>query len=91
MSTYRKIPVEIEAVQFTGTGESCTVVTAFFGGSNRADNHNWKPCTNDGGWIVTLEGRMEFGPGDWIIRGVEGEFYPCKDSIFRKTYEAVTP
>ncbi len=84
---FRKLPVEIEAVQFTGAGESCTAVTEFFGGSNRGDNHQWKPCTNDGGWIVTLEGRMEFKPGDWIIRGVAGEFYPCKAEIFAATYE----
>lgn len=86
---YRKLPVEIDAIQFTGTGESCTAVTEFFGGSSRGDNHQWKSCTNDGGWIVTLEGRMEFSPGDWIIKGVKGEFYPCQDEIFRLTYEAV--
>lgn len=84
---YRKLPVEIDAIQFTGTGESCTAVTEFLGG-NRSGNHHWKSCTNDGGWIVTLEGSMEFSPGDWIIKGVAGEFYPCKDSIFRATYEA---
>lgn len=87
-SRYRKLPVEVEAVHFTGTGESCTAVTTFLGGSN-GDNHQWKSCTNDGGWIVTPEGRMEFNPGDWIIKGVAGEFYPCRDDIFRATYESV--
>ena len=38
--------------------------------------------------IPTLEGRMHATPGDWIIRGVQGEFYPCKPDIFEKTYEA---
>jgi hypothetical protein len=40
-------------------------------------------------WIDTLEGRMEASVGDWIIKGVEGEFYPCKNNIFIKTYQEV--
>lgn len=86
---YRKRPVEVQAVQFDGTGESCTAVTAFLGGPH-AGNHRWKHATYDGGWVVTLEGDMEFGPGDWIIRGVAGEFYPCKPDIFAETYELVS-
>ena len=39
--------------------------------------------------IVTLEGTMYASPGDWIIRGVAGEFYPCKPDIFAATYEAI--
>lgn len=39
--------------------------------------------------VLTLEGEMVAAPGDWIIRGVNGEFYPCKPEIFAKTYEAV--
>lgn len=39
--------------------------------------------------IKTLEGVMQARRGDWIIQGVEGEIYPCKDSIFQATYEAV--
>lgn len=39
--------------------------------------------------IVTLEGEMQASPGDWIIRGVQGEFYPCKPDIFEQTYEPV--
>jgi hypothetical protein len=41
--------------------------------------------------IVTLEGDMTARPGDWIIRGVKGELYPCKPDIFEATYEAVAP
>lgn len=37
--------------------------------------------------IDTLEGKMEATSGDWIIRGIEGEFYPCKPYIFKKTYQ----
>jgi hypothetical protein len=39
--------------------------------------------------IKTLEGKMDVTPGDWIIRGVKGELYPCKPDIFEATYEAV--
>lgn len=82
MGAFRKKPVVIEAVQFTGTGESCTEVAEFTGRTAA-----WKPTTYDGGHIPTLEGEMEFGPGDWIIKGVAGEFYPCKPDIFAATYE----
>ena len=41
------------------------------------------------GWIDTLEGGHIVCPGDWIIKGIKGEFYPCKDDIFQKTYEKV--
>lgn len=40
--------------------------------------------------IATLEGVMQVKPDDWIIRGVQGEFYPCKPDIFKATYEPVT-
>jgi hypothetical protein len=40
--------------------------------------------------IQTLEGVMEASVGDWIIKGVKGEFYPCKPDIFKMTYEEVT-
>lgn len=83
---FRKKPVVIEAVQFLGTGQSCDEVTAFFGGET-SQNHRWKLCTLDGGYIPTLEGVMEFGVSDWIIKGVKGEFYPCKPYIFEVTYD----
>jgi len=41
------------------------------------------------GWIDTLEGGHNVCPEDWIVTGVEGEHYPCKPSIFKKTYEPV--
>jgi hypothetical protein len=53
------------------------------------------PCRHCGnimhvhGWIDTLEGGHIVCPGDWIIRGVQGEFYPCKDEIFKLTYAPV--
>ncbi len=42
-------------------------------------------------WIGTLEGNMVCSPGDWIIRGIKGELYPCKSDIFAATYEVVCP
>jgi len=40
------------------------------------------------GWIDTLEGGHIVCPGDWIVKGIKGEFYPCKPDIFERTYEA---
>lgn len=39
--------------------------------------------------VITLEGPLKVSPGDWIIKGVKGEKYPCRDDIFRETYEPV--
>ena len=44
---------------------------------------------HDHGWIDTLEGGHNICPGDWIITGVKGERYPCKDDVFKATYESV--
>lgn len=80
---YRKKPVVIEAEQFTKENK------------NRA--FHFITCTCSPSWegeeeiikIQTLEGVMTARLGDWIIKGVSGEFYPCKPDIFEKTYEAV--
>lgn len=59
------------------------------GDNSRPDKgHYIDPATGDL-MIRTLEGDMHATPGDWIIRGVQGEFYPCKPDIFAATYEAV--
>ncbi len=86
MSKYRKKSVVIEAEQFEPTRkpwpEGVTQweeTTADEVGNVAAVRYHWR--------ISTLEGLMAVRPGDWIITGVEGEHYPCKDSIFRKTYE----
>jgi hypothetical protein len=88
MIKFRKKPVIIEAVQFTGTGDSCSEVETFLGGPY-SSNHKWKDTTYEGGFIKTLEGDHEFKKNDWIIKGVKGEFYPCKPDIFDQTYEIV--
>lgn len=80
MAKYRKKPVVIDAVQWTG--------------NNFEEIHEFV-STGDLGFdfdsnemmIYTLEGKMTASPGDYIIRGVEGEYYPCKPDIFDKTYE----
>tara|TARA_Y100000114_G_C11663950_1_gene280403 strand:- start:155 stop:418 length:264 start_codon:yes stop_codon:yes gene_type:complete len=86
MPKFRKKPVVIEAVQWTG--------------SNMREVDSFMDTDTDHGdgtsfvvgaevKIATLEGVMTAGVGDWIIKGVNGEFYPCKPDIFEKTYEAV--
>lgn len=77
---YRKKPVEVSAIQWTGHNNK--EVRDFTGG-------NVKPALSGRVYIDTLEGRLEIKPGDYIIRGVKGEYYPCKPDIFEATYEAV--
>lgn len=83
MAQYRKKPVVIEAVQWTG---NMTRVIELVG----HDLPTFGPLGQSGSLrITTLEGDMECKLGDWIIKGVNGEFYPCKPDIFAKTYEPV--
>jgi hypothetical protein len=80
---YRKKPVVIEAILWSGDNE--LEVAAFFGQSDTFGLHD---DTNV--WTIqTLEGEMTAKVGDWIIKGVKGEFYPCKPDIFDATYEPV--
>ena len=90
MSFYRKKPVVIEAFEFGG-------------GINKGDDHDWMCDQIKKGTlyfdsesapeitlkIKTLEGIMTANQGDYIIKGIEGELYPCKPDIFKKTYEKV--
>lgn len=80
---YRKRPVVIEAMQITDA-TSVFDIEEWIG--SKTVGYNTNPPTI---WIDTLEGRMEGREGDWIIKGVEGEFYPCKNEIFIKTYQEV--
>jgi hypothetical protein len=80
---YRKKPVVIEAEQFTE--ENKDRVFNFVRCTKSADFENGRPVLK----IQTLEGVMIANIGDWIIKGVNGEFYPCKSDIFEKTYEKV--
>ena len=82
MAQFRKKPVVIEAVQFHDSKEGLAVVVSFI-----PNGQVWFSGNNP--VIKTLEGDMTAQPGDWIIKGVKGEFYPCKPDIFEATYEAV--
>lgn len=100
MGTYRKKPVTVEAIKFDGTGNGHVVVEEWAEDLVNRGIGKRPPDRPAGGsvfWgdyqgihITTLEGRMTAGAGDWIICGVQGEFYPIKDSIFCETYEAVS-
>lgn len=88
MSKYRKKPVVIDAVQWKndGNGGSLAAIKALDGTLNRvAFAADGTPAL----LIHTLEGDMRAEVGDWIIRGVKGELYPCKPDIFKATYDAV--
>jgi hypothetical protein len=96
MPMFRKKPVVVEAMLFTGM--------------NAGEVGQWADPTlvpyalPEGWWIKqivdqveaqlvipTLEGNHEARPGDWIIKGVKGEFYPCKPDVFAATYDPVAP
>ncbi len=84
---YRKKPIVIDAVQWNGSNHECwqpwmldamALPTGTLGAVGR-DGRALR--------IHTLEGTMRADDGDWIIRGVKGEIYPCKPDIFAATYE----
>lgn len=76
---FRKKPVVIDAVVYTG--DNGREIGLFVGESDRNEKNQFL--------IHTLEGTMAANPGDYIIKGVKGEFYPCKPDIFDSTYEEV--
>lgn len=85
MPKFRKKPVIIEAHQLPPidvdpSDELVEYLSQIPGGSSERDG-----CFA----IETLEGVMIASPGDWVIKGVQGEFYPCKPDIFVSTYEEV--
>lgn len=87
MAKFRKKPVVIEALEAKGTPESNRKIidwtrgTATFAYMGDMDGDHQKL------YVTTLEGTMRVEPGDWVIRGVKGEHYPCKPEIFAATYE----
>ena len=84
MNRYKKKPVIIEAIQFIDTTDRIIEIQEFVGKDLRIDYADPKnPIMK----IETLEGVMNASVGDFIIKGVNGEFYPCKPDIFEKTYE----
>lgn len=100
---FRKRPVEVEARQWDGTATGATPIIDWIlsTGERCARYASPQPATTLRGEVVreavpaliaidTLEGTMHATAGDWIIRGLQGEFYPCKPDIFAATYEEVT-
>ncbi len=77
---YRKKPVVIEAIQYNGMN------------GNKIIKWSERNVSSDEGnlYVNTLEGLMRISFGDYIIKGVKGEFYPCKPDIFEATYEGVS-
>jgi hypothetical protein len=84
VARYRKRPVEVEAVCWTG--DNMGEVAAMFSEGLQAI----QPIGRSGERLTirTLEGTMTAQRGDWIIKGVQGEAYPCKPDIFDATYES---
>lgn len=78
---YRKKPVVIEALQYDGTDENFYDLMKFTEGNLFWEKELGCPL------VETLEGNMTVSDGDYIIKGVKGEFYPCKPDIFEMTYD----
>jgi hypothetical protein len=83
MAKFRKKPVIINAVQWTG--DNVEEIAAFCGRCVHTPIERFESFD-----IQTLEGPHRVSVRDWVIRGVKGEYYPCKDDIFRMTYDEVT-
>lgn len=81
MAKFRKIPVEVEAFRY-GIDEP----PPWFA---EAEARGTVKAASESAVIDTLEGKMRAEKGDWIIRGVQGELYPCKPDIFKETYDPI--
>lgn len=105
MTQYRKKPVVVNAIQYTGTPESIDLLKDFCVDADSVCHLGLTEETVYGDiegstekqvlgyvqvpYIHTLEGQMLVREGDYVIQGVHGEFYPCKPEIFKATYEKV--
>lgn len=87
MKKYRKKPIVIEAIQFTRNNIEDVRVFCKDNLINIAIDRHIKGVAS--AMIHTLEGPYHVIEGDYIIKGTQGEFYPCKEKIFKKTYEEV--
>lgn len=87
---YKAKSVVIEAIQFDGTKESAKNIEQWTHDMAECFRKNYPLNINEFILRVTTpEGEMTANPTDWIIKGTEGEFYPCKDSVFKTRYEVV--
>lgn len=88
MPRYRKRPVVVEAVQFLGSSSQVANIRYWMGGQVYREGMGGVRTSDLTSFtITTLEGEMTVRPGDYVIKGVQGEFYPCKPDIFEQTYE----
>ena len=88
---FRKKSVVIDAMEWPGGADKATLVIDWIldgGGTARYYEADYLAKTPEVIEIDTLEGTMQAQRGDWVIRGVKGEFYPCKPDIFEATYDA---
>lgn len=85
---FQKKPIVIEAIQWTG--DNISAVMNFMSPASPTYMNGFTDADQLVG-IETLEGLMVAKTGDWIIRGIKGELYPCKPDIFEATYEAAVP
>jgi len=83
---YRKKPVIIEAIQFQDDADTITKISDFMQKDLSVD---YSDKNNPILKIQTLEGVMMANVGDYIIKGIKGEFYPCKPDIFKNTYTEI--
>jgi hypothetical protein len=83
MSEFKKRPVKITAVQWTGSSASLEEIQKLSSKSDRIIRYHE---LSNSLFIETLEGSMQAGVSDWIIKGIHDEIYPCKDDIFKETY-----
>ena len=86
---YRKKPVVIEAVKFNGSTSHAIEFHEWIDGGSIPNDSFMHPLFFSSFTIPTLEGTHTASPGDYIIKGVKGEFYPCKPDIFHMTYDVV--
>lgn len=88
MKKYRKKPLVIEAVQWDGKKETAGMLSYLSNGKIYTDY----PLKSGDGipmFIDTLEGQMQANEGDYIIKGINDEFYPCRADIFEASYEEI--
>lgn len=84
MTQFRKKPVVIDAVQWSGDITTADKILDFANETGQVIGFRGDTLV-----IYTLEGPMMASPNDWIIRGIKGEIYACKPDIFEQTYERV--
>jgi len=85
---YVSRPVEIEAIQFTGSIDNRVAIEDFIG--EFKDIFKWDTNGSSYMEILTIEGSMKLIKGNYLVKGIENEFYPCKKSIFEAKYQEVT-